>query len=79
MTIADILAWPLVIDLDGTLLKTNSLDETLLDALRRSPFELWKLPFKTHRWPRGVQGVPGPQFQPGCRDLANPGRLSRSS
>ncbi len=45
MTIAD-LAWPLVIDLDGTLLKTNSLDETLLDALRRSPFELWKLPFK---------------------------------
>jgi hypothetical protein len=29
--------WPLVIDLDGTLLKTNSLDETLLDALRTNP------------------------------------------
>jgi hypothetical protein len=24
--------WPLVIDLDGTLIKTNSLDETFLDS-----------------------------------------------
>jgi 4-hydroxybenzoate polyprenyltransferase len=38
--------WPLVVDLDGTLLKTNSLDETFLDALRRSPLDLWKLPIK---------------------------------
>jgi 4-hydroxybenzoate polyprenyltransferase/phosphoserine phosphatase len=38
--------WPLVIDLDGTLLKTNSLDETLLDALRASPAALWRLPLK---------------------------------
>ena len=45
MTIAD-LTWPLVIDLDGTLIKTNSLDETLLDTLRRNPFDLCKLPFK---------------------------------
>ncbi len=45
MTIAD-LTWPLVVDLDGTLIKTNSLDETLLDTLRRNPFELWKLPYK---------------------------------
>jgi hypothetical protein len=38
--------WPLVIDLDGTLLKTNSLDETLLDALRTNPAILWRLPLK---------------------------------
>jgi 4-hydroxybenzoate polyprenyltransferase/phosphoserine phosphatase len=38
--------WPLVIDLDGTLLKTNSLDETFLDALRASPSALLRLPFK---------------------------------
>src|SRR6516162_3030554 len=35
---------PLVVDLDGTLIKTNSLDETLLDALRRNPLDVWKLP-----------------------------------
>lgn len=38
--------WPLVIDLDGTLLKTNSLDETFLDALRTNPSALWQLPLK---------------------------------
>ena len=38
--------WPLVIDLDGTLIKTNSLDETFLDALRESPLALWRLPIK---------------------------------
>lgn len=37
---------PLVVDLDGTLLKTDSLDETLLDALRADPLILWQLPFK---------------------------------
>ncbi|MGE0093855.1 MAG: UbiA family prenyltransferase [Alphaproteobacteria bacterium] len=37
---------PLVVDLDGTLLKTDSLDETLLDALRTDPLSLWRLPFK---------------------------------
>jgi 4-hydroxybenzoate polyprenyltransferase len=37
---------PLVIDLDGTLIKTNSLDETFLDALRQHPLDIWKLPFK---------------------------------
>jgi 4-hydroxybenzoate polyprenyltransferase len=35
---------PLVIDLDGTLIRTNSLDETFLDALRRNPLDVWKLP-----------------------------------
>jgi 4-hydroxybenzoate polyprenyltransferase len=38
--------WPLVIDLDGTLLKTNSLDETFLDALRMDPLALWRLPIQ---------------------------------
>lgn len=37
---------PLVVDLDGTLFKTDSLDETLLDALRTDPLSLWRLPFK---------------------------------
>ncbi|MHB1217865.1 MAG: UbiA family prenyltransferase [Alphaproteobacteria bacterium] len=37
---------PLVIDLDGTLLKTDSLDETFLDTLRTEPLALWRLPFK---------------------------------
>jgi 4-hydroxybenzoate polyprenyltransferase len=43
---AETISWPLVIDLDGTLIKTNSLDETFLDALRRNPLDIWKLPFK---------------------------------
>jgi 4-hydroxybenzoate polyprenyltransferase len=38
--------WPLVIDLDGALLKTNSLDETFIDALRANPAALWRLPLK---------------------------------
>jgi 4-hydroxybenzoate polyprenyltransferase len=38
--------WPLVIDLDGTLLKTNSLDETLFDLLRQNPCALFQLPGK---------------------------------
>jgi 4-hydroxybenzoate polyprenyltransferase/phosphoserine phosphatase len=38
--------WPLVIDLDGTLIKTNSLDETFLDVLRATPSALLQLPFK---------------------------------
>ncbi len=37
---------PLVIDLDGTLLKTDLLDETFLDVLRRCPLETWRLPLK---------------------------------
>ena len=37
---------PLVVDLDGTLIKTDSLDETLLDALRADPRSLWRLPFQ---------------------------------
>ena len=40
------------------------------------PLRALEAPFQTDRRPRGVQGVPGPQFQPGCGDLANPGRLS---
>lgn len=35
---------PLVVDLDGTLLKTDSLYETLLDILRADPVSLWRLP-----------------------------------
>lgn len=38
--------WPLVVDLDGTLIKTDSLDETLLDALRADPLSLWRVPFR---------------------------------
>jgi hypothetical protein len=38
--------WPLVIDLDGTLIKTNSLDETFFDAFRRDPFSIWKVPIQ---------------------------------
>ena len=38
--------WPLVIDLDGTLIRTNSLDETFFDTLRRDPFSIWKVPIK---------------------------------
>jgi 4-hydroxybenzoate polyprenyltransferase len=37
---------PLVIDLDGTLMKSDSLDETFLDALRINPLNLWRLPIK---------------------------------
>ena len=37
---------PLVIDLDGALIKSNSLDETFLDTLRVNPLALWKLPIK---------------------------------
>ena len=36
--------WPLVIDLDGTLIKTNSLDETFFDALRRDPLSFGEFP-----------------------------------
>jgi 4-hydroxybenzoate polyprenyltransferase len=36
----------LVIDLDKTLLKTDTLDETFLDALRGNPFVLFKIPLK---------------------------------
>src|SRR5208282_2545601 len=43
---SEALTWPLVVDLDGTLIKTNSLDETFLDALRHNPLDIWKLPFK---------------------------------
>jgi 4-hydroxybenzoate polyprenyltransferase/phosphoserine phosphatase len=39
-------ALPLVIDLDGTLIKTDSTAETLLDALRHDPSVLWRLPRK---------------------------------
>jgi 4-hydroxybenzoate polyprenyltransferase len=43
---AETLSWPLVIDLDGTLLKTDSLDETFLDTLRAHPLDLFKVPVK---------------------------------
>ena len=36
--------WPLVVDLDGTLIKTNSLDETFFSALRSDPFLIWRVP-----------------------------------
>ena len=38
--------WPLVIDLDGTLIKTDSLYETFFDTLRRDPLAIWKVPIK---------------------------------
>jgi 4-hydroxybenzoate polyprenyltransferase len=44
--IAGIGNWPLVIDLDGTLIKTNSLDETFVDALKCDPLLIWKVPIK---------------------------------
>lgn len=40
-----ILEPPLVVDLDGTLLKTDLLLESLLSLLRRSPLSLYLLPF----------------------------------
>ena len=43
--VAEALNVPLVIDLDGTLIKTNSLDETLLDVLRIDPSALLALPY----------------------------------
>ena len=42
----DVSNWPLVIDLDGILLKTSSFDETLLDALREHPLAVLELPFE---------------------------------
>ena len=42
--ISETLDCPLVIDLDGTLIKTNSLDETFVDAIRRNPFRFGKFP-----------------------------------
>ena len=41
---SDIINWPLVVDLDGTFIKTNSLDETFFDVLRRDPLAFWKVP-----------------------------------
>ena len=38
--------WPLVIDLDHTLLKINSLDEILFDLLRQNPRALFQLPVR---------------------------------
>ena len=38
--------WPLVIDLDGTFIKTDSLDETFFDALRHDPLSIWKVPIQ---------------------------------
>lgn len=56
--------WPLVVDLDGTLIRTNSLDETLLDSLRRHPAVLWELPVvllagraRTKAWLAGHSGL----------------------
>ena len=43
--VAEALIVPLVIDLDGTLIKTDSLDETLLDVLRIDPSALLALPY----------------------------------
>jgi 4-hydroxybenzoate polyprenyltransferase len=37
---------PLVIDLDGTLVATDSLYETLLNVLRSNPLLLWRLPLR---------------------------------
>ena len=36
---------PLVVDLDGTLVRTDMLHETLVGALKRSPWLLCLLPF----------------------------------
>src|ERR1700733_13711817 len=41
---------PLVVDLDGTLLRTHSLIESILSLVRMSPWSLLKLPFW---WLRG--------------------------
>jgi 4-hydroxybenzoate polyprenyltransferase len=43
---ADASSWPLIIDLDGTLIKTDSIDETFLDALRARPLSIWRLPIR---------------------------------
>ena len=41
---------PLCVDLDGTLLRTDSLHEALVSALRRAPWLVFALPFW---WLRG--------------------------
>ncbi len=38
-------ACPLCVDLDGTLIKTDLLWESLLALLKQSPFSLFRLPF----------------------------------
>lgn len=48
-------ALPLVVDLDGTLTKTDSLDETFLDALRTSPLSFWRLPIVLSSGPAAVK------------------------
>jgi 4-hydroxybenzoate polyprenyltransferase len=42
-------ALPLAVDLDGTLLKSDSLYETLLDLLRDGPSGLWRVPLNLLR------------------------------
>ena len=42
-------SWPLVLDLDGTFIKTDSLDETFFDTLRRDPLSIWKTPIELAR------------------------------
>jgi hypothetical protein len=37
---------PLVVDLDGTLLKAKPIDETLSDPFRVDPLSIWKVPIK---------------------------------
>jgi 4-hydroxybenzoate polyprenyltransferase len=42
---------PLIIDLDNTLLQTDTLDETFFDLVRTNPVALWQLPIK------GISGI----------------------
>jgi hypothetical protein len=37
---------PFVIDLDGTLIKTDSIDETFPDALRANPLSILRWPLR---------------------------------
>jgi 4-hydroxybenzoate polyprenyltransferase len=46
---------PLVVDLDGTLLRTDSLHETLLDAARTAPLALGRLSYKVFAGPAAVK------------------------
>ncbi len=43
---SDASSWPLVVDLDGTLINTNSGDESFLNSLRQGPVALCRLPIE---------------------------------
>ena len=68
--VAEALIVPLVIDLDGTLIKTNSLDETLLDVLRIDPSALLALFVHTIAGKARDESLSRQPFPARCRCVA---------